>query len=160
MRRIDLVVGGQLQKSRVKVFYFSKSGNTKKVAEAIADEMSTEALEAEAVGTGYDMRKCDLLFVGSGNYLSGPAKEMVEFIEGLLPAEDRNAAVFGTSGGSGKKYLEKMEELLEKKGIRILGKWDCPGQEFSLKNRGRPNEEDLSGARDFAKKMLKKIEIL
>lgn len=155
-----MVVGGQLQKTRVKVFYFSKSGNTKKVAEAIADEMNTEAFEAEAVGAGYDMKKCDLLFVGSGNYLSGPGKEMVEFIEGILPAEDRYAAVFGTSGGSGKKYLEKMEELLEKKGIRVLGKWDCPGQEFSLKNRGRPNEGDLSEARDFAKKMLKKIEIV
>jgi flavodoxin len=124
---------GRLQKTRVVVIYCSKGGNTRKVAEAIA---------------------------GSGNYLSGPGKEMVEFLEGLEPAEDRYGAVFGTAGGSNRGHLEKMKKVLEGKGVRLLGEWTCPGQEFSLKNKGRPNEEDLAEARRFAEKTLKKIEVI
>lgn len=154
------MVGGKLQSTRVKVFYYSKSGNTRKVAEAIAKEMKTEAVEAEAVGGGYNMKKCDLVFVGSGNYMSGPGKEMVAFLKTLVPAEDRYAAVFGTAGGSGTGHLSKMKEMLEEKGIRVLAEWSCPGQEFSLKNRGRPNESDLKEAREFAKRALRKIEVL
>ncbi|MBD3398027.1 hypothetical protein GF412_02530 [Candidatus Micrarchaeota archaeon] len=153
-------MGGKLQKTRVKVFYYSKSGNTKKVAEAISEEMKTEAIEAAAVGEGYSMKKCDLIFAGSGNYLSGPGKEMAEFLKNLVPAEDRYAAVFGTAGGSGTGHLSKMKDILEEKGIKVIGEWSCPGQEFSLKNRGRPNESDLREARDFAKKILSKIEVL
>lgn len=154
------MVGGKLQKTRVKVFYYSKGGNTKKIADAIAGEMKTEAVEAEAVGTGYAMKKCDLIFVGSGNYMSGPGKEMVDFLKTLVPAEDRYAAVFGTAGGSGTGHLSKMKEILEEKGVRVLGEWSCPGQEFSLKNKGRPNEADVEEARDFARKILRKIEVL
>jgi len=153
-------MGGKLQKTRVNVFYYSKGGNTKKVADAIAEEMKTDAIEAAAVGTGYNMKKCGLLFIGSGNYLSSPGKEMVEFLKTLEPAEDRYAAVFGTAGGSGTGHLSKMKEILEEKGIKVLGEWSCPGQEFSLKNRGRPNESDLAEAKDFAKRILRKIEVL
>ena len=154
------MVGGRLQKTRVKVFYCSKSGNTRKVAEAIADEMKVEAIEASAMGSGYNMKKCDLIFVGSGNYKSAPGSEMVEFLESLVPADERYAAVFGTSGGSGRGHLAKMKEILEEKEIKVLDEWCCPGQEYELKNKGRPNEEDLEGARDFARKTLGKIEVL
>lgn len=154
------MMGGKLQKTRIKVFYCSKSGNTKKVAEAIANEMKTEAIEAAAVGSGYDMKKCDLIFVGSGNYKSAPGNEMVEFLKSVVPAEDRYAALFGTAGGSNKGHLSKMKEILEKKGIMVLDEWCCPGQEYALKNMGRPNEEDLEKARDFARKTLRKIEVL
>jgi len=155
-----MMAGGKLQKTRVKVIYCSKTGNTKKVAEAIADEMKTEAIEAAAVGSGYDMKKCDLIFVGSGNYKSAPEREMIEFLKAIVPAEDRYAAVFGTAGGSNKGHLSKMKEILEEKEVRVLDEWCCPGQEYELKNKGRPNEEDLKKARDFARKTLRKIEVL
>ena len=151
---------GRLQKTRVVVFYSSKTGNTKKVAEAIAEEMGVEAIEASAVGTGFNMKKCDLIFAGSGNYKRAPADEMVEFLEGLRPADDRYGVVFGTAGGSNRAHLEKMKEILEKKGVRMLGEWCCPGQEYEMKNKGRPNEEDLAEAREFALKALKKIEVI
>ena len=154
------MLGGRLQKTRVNVFYHSKSGNTKKIANAIANEMKTVAVEASAVGEGYPLKKTDLVFVGSGNYMHAPAKEIIAFIEALVPAEDRYAAVFGTAGGSDISHLSRMKALLEKKGLRVLGEWSCPGQEFALKNRGRPDAEDLREAREFAKKMLKKIEVL
>ncbi len=151
---------GRLQKTRVAVFYYTRSGNTKKIADAIAEEMGVSAIEASAVGGGYSMKKCDLIFVGSGNYIKSPGKEMITFLETLVPAEERYAVVFGTGGGSGTQHLDKMKKLLEKKGVKVLGEWSCPGQEFSLKNKGRPNEEDQEDARKFSKKMLKRIEVI
>jgi len=85
---------------------------------------------------------------------------MVEFLKSIVPAEDRYAAVFGTAGGSNRGHLSKMKEILEEKGVRVLDEWCCPGQEYELKNKGRPNEADLKKARDFAKKTLRKIEVL
>lgn len=153
-------LGGKMQKTRVAVFYYSRGGNTRKVAQAIAGKMGTEALDAGAVGEGYDLKKCDLLFAGSGNYGDSPGREMLRFIEGIVPAEDRYAAVFGTRGGESEAHLAKMRGALEGKGLRFLGGWSCPGQEYGLKNKGRPDEEDLEKARQFAEKILKKIEVI
>jgi len=124
---------GRLQKTRVAVFYCSRSGNTKKIADAIAEEMGVSAKEAGAMGSGYNMKKCDLIFVGSGNYTKGPGKAVIGFLETLVPAEERYAVVFGTAGGSGTEHLDKMKGLLQEKGIKVLGEWMCPGQEFSIK---------------------------
>ena len=151
---------GRLQKTRIDIFYCSKTGNTKKVAEAIADEFGVNAREASAVGKGYNLKKTDLIFVGSGNYKSSPASEMVEFLEALIPAEDRYAVVFGTAGGNSRLHMEAMRKLLENKGVKVLGEWCCPGQEYDLKHKGRPNSDDLDEVRKFAKKELKKIEVL
>jgi len=151
---------GRLQKTRVAVFYCTRSGNTKKIAESIAEEMNVSAIEAGAIGCGYNMKKCDLIFVGSGNYIKKPGAEVITFLETLVPADERYAVVFGTAGGSGTEHLDVMKKLLQEKGIKVLGEWTCPGQEFSLKNRGRPNEEDREDARIFAKKMLKRIEVI
>ena len=151
---------GRLQKTRVSVFYSSKTGNTKKVAQAIAEEMGVYAVEAAAIGRGYNLKKTDLIFVGSGNYKSAPCEEMVEFLETLVPAEDRYAVVFGTAGGNSRLHMGVMKRLLEEKGVKVLGEWCCPGQEYELKHKGRPNSNDLEEARKFAKKELKKIEVL
>ena len=159
-KRTELLYSGRLQKTRVSVFYCSKTGNTKKVAKAIAEEFGVEALEAPAVGSGYDLKKTDLIFVGSGNYKSAPANEMVEFLKALLPAKNRYAVVFGTAGGNSRLHMGKMRKLLEDKGVKVLGEWCCPGQEYDLKHKGRPNSDDLEEARKFAKKELKKIEVL
>jgi flavodoxin len=154
------IVEGRFQRTRVEVFYSSKGGNTRKVAKAIAQEMGGEALDVSAVGDGYRMKKCDLIFVGSGNYGSKCAPEMEKFLNALIPADERYGAVFGTAGGSGKGHLEAMKKILREKGINVIGEWGCLGQEYSLKNRGKPDDGDLEAARGFAKKMLRKIEVI
>lgn len=149
-----------LQKTRVKVVYYSKTGNTKKVAEAIAAELKGEAKDVVKSGTlGYDMRDCDLLFVGSGKYPCGAGKELVDFLEGMKTSEGKFGAVFGTYGIDN-SHIRDMKRLLEAKGLKVIGEWSCPGQEYSLINKGRPNEKDIEDARNFASKLLKKIEII
>jgi flavodoxin I len=154
------IVEGRFQKTRVAVFYSSRGGNTKKVAQAIAGELGVEALDVSDVGEGYSMKKCDLVFAGSGNYGGSCSKEMEGFLKSIVPAEDRYGAVFGTAGGSGKGHLGAMAGLLGEKGVKIVGEWGCLGQEYSLKNKGKPDEGDLEDAREFAKKTLRKIEVI
>lgn len=154
-----MVDTGRMQKTRVKVFYFSKSGNTRKVAEAIASEMKTTAVDVVKYGTGYDLRDCDLLFVGSGVYWFKPGNEMVKFLNTLGPSEGKHAVVFGTHG-SRDDHIKEMKKVLEGKGLKVVGEWSCPGQEFAMVNKGRPNEEDLKAAREFARRTLWKIEVL
>ncbi|MBN2121504.1 flavodoxin domain-containing protein [Candidatus Micrarchaeota archaeon] len=155
-----MALGGVLVKSRSEVFYSTKSGNTQKIAEAIAECMGTQALNVSGVGEGHSLSKCDLLFVGSGSYGSAPSAEMAAFIRGLGNSEGRHAAVFGTSGGGREDYLKKMKALLEGRGLKVIGMWGCLGQEYSLKNKGKPDDKDLKDAAGFAKKMLMKIEII
>jgi flavodoxin len=154
-----MVDTGRLQKTRIKVFYFSKSGNTKKVAEAIAAEMKTDAIDVASHGGNYGMKDCDLLLVGSGVYWFKAGNEMVKFLETLAPSEGKCAAVFGTHG-SRDDHIAQMKKILEGKGLKVIGEWSCPGQEYAMVNKGRPNQEDLKEAREFARRMLWKVEVL
>jgi flavodoxin I len=134
------------------VIYFSRSGNTKKVAEVIADEINVKATDVKETtlesGT-------DIVFLGSGNYGGKPSPKMIEFIK-QYEFKNRNVALFGTSGGGIGKELNIMENLLTKKDAKVLGRFSCKGKTFFLFNRGRPDENDLDEAMSFAQKMVKK----
>lgn len=63
-------------------------------------------------------------------------------------------ALFGTSGGGVGNEVTIMKQSLESQGADIKGTYFCKGK-FLVMNRGRPNLEDIKGAKDFAKQMLK-----
>lgn len=133
----------------VAVFVDSRGGNTRRVADAIAEELGIVVGDIAAPLPG-DAR---LLFLGSGTYGSAPGAMMMKFIAAGSFA-GRNVALFGTSGGDdgSVKMIAVMAEALEKKGATVIGSWHSRGQ-FLLLNWGRPNEEDLAGARKFAREM-------
>lgn len=134
---------------RVHVIYCSRTGNTKKVAEAMASELKTEAVSVKSL----DKPEKTFLFLGSGFYGGSPGKEMMDFIE-KNDFSGLSVALFGTSGsGEGKEVL-LMEQAFRNKGVSIRGKLFCRGK-FLLFNRGRPSEEDLKKAREFARKMAR-----
>jgi len=135
---------------KVAVVYYSMSGNTKKVANAIAEELGTEA---ESVKDEPELEGTDLLFIGSGCYGGRLRKEMVKFLEGLKGI--KKTAVFGTYSGE-TKAIESMKGILEKKGVKVLDEWGCSGAFLYFLQRGRPNEKDLEEARQFANSVLAK----
>ena len=47
-----------------------------------------------------------------------------------------------------------MEEMLNKKGVNIIGKYFCKGK-FWFGNKNKPDEKDLKKAKEFAKKIVK-----
>lgn len=135
-----------------KIIYFSRSGNTRKIAEAIANELhgKPEDVEQAEIDEG-----TDVVFLGSGNYGGKPSPKIIEFIE-QNEFENRKVALFGTSGGGIGKELNQMGEVLKKKQAKIIGRYSCKGKTFFVINRSRPDENDLSEARKFAKKIVMK----
>jgi flavodoxin I len=121
------------------VVYCSVSGNTKKVAEAIAAELD---VKAENVKAKEWLTKGSFVFLGSGCYGGKPGKGLQEFIA-------RN----DFKGGRGDE-VRVIEELLKLEGALMKGSFHCKGR-CVLVNRGHPNDEELAGAREFAKEMKK-----
>ncbi len=134
---------------KYQVVYFSKLGNTKKVAEAIASELGVMAENVKEAKLNDDA----LVFLGSGCYGSKPAKIMMKFIEDNK-FKSRNVALFGTSGGGEGLEVKGMENILNNKGVNIKGKFFCKGK-APFFNRGRPSDQDLDEAKKFAKNMIK-----
>lgn len=134
------------------VIYFSRGGNTQKVAEALADELNVKAADVKDVTLGSGN---DIVFLGSGNYGGKPSPKIIEFIE-KNEFKKSKVALFGTSGGGIGKELNQMEEILKKKQAKIIGRYSCKGKTFFVINRSRPDGNDLSEARKFAQNMVKK----
>lgn len=133
------------------VFVDSRGGNTRKVADAIAEELGV------AVG---DIRgalpdNAGLLFLGSGTYGGKPGDAMTAFI-GAGNFSGRKVALFGTSASAAgsERMLAAMADALKQKGAIVAGSWHCPGK-FLLMNRGRPGPEDLENAKKFARELAK-----
>lgn len=134
------------------VIYESMTGNTRKLAAAMAGELGVKAADAKSAtlepGDG-------VLFLGSGCYGGTPGKSIVKFIEGN-DFRGRRVALFGTSGGGLGMETKAMEEALKGKGAGVIGSFYCKGKvllALNLINIGHPNAADLGAARKFARRM-------
>jgi flavodoxin len=136
----------------VSVVVDSRGGNTRKVADAIADELS---IKAQNVTTS-PLNDAKILFLGSGTYGGKPGEATLKFI-GSGNFSGRKVAIFGTSASlaGGQKMLTAMTDILMQKGATILGSYHCKGK-FFLVNWGHPNKEDLDNAKKFAREMINK----
>jgi flavodoxin len=131
------------------VRYYSKSGNTKKIAEAIAKAVGVTAKSTDEA----PLESVDLLFLGEGIYAKNIDGHLRGFIRQLSSETVKSVAVFTTSK-NGRSIQPQIEELLKDKGITTLVEgFACKGK-FLFTNKGRPNEQDCADAAAFAKKLL------
>lgn len=133
------------------VVYFSRGGNTRKVAEAISKELEITPIDVKKEKPNVD--DADLLIVGSGTYVGKPGKEMVAFLENLSSVEGKKAACFSSCAGDASKTLAAMKDILIKKGYSIVDCFSCFGKFSGIVKRGHPTEEELTQAREFARKL-------
>ncbi|MFC1983490.1 flavodoxin family protein [Chloroflexota bacterium] len=133
------------------VVYYTMTGNTKKVAEAIAAELG---VKAESVKTKKGLTKDSFVFLGSGCYAGRPGKKLLKFIA-ENNFKERQVALFGTSGSGEGEEVRVTEEMLKPTGAVIKGSFYCQGKSFLLLNRGHPSNEELANAREFANEMKK-----
>jgi flavodoxin len=131
--------------------YFSRGGNTRKIAEAIAEELKINPIDVKKESA--DVSSVDLLIVGSGTYGGKPGKEMVSYLENLKPVKDKRAACFSSCAGDASKTLAAMKDILTGKGYTILDCFSCFGKFAGLSKRGHPTDEELKQAREFARKL-------
>ncbi len=134
------------------VIYYSRGGNTEKVATAIAAELGVPPQNVKNVK---ELPKDSLIFLGSGCYGGRPASEMLKFIE-KNDLKGRRVALFGTSASGEGKEIDVMEKMLRGKECKVLGKFCCTGK-FLFSNKGHPSEEELDKSRYFAQRMKKAI---
>ena len=141
------------------VYVSISNGNTKRVAQAIAEVLDAKLLEPEEVDVS-TLADYDLIGFGAGVYYSRLYKRLRNFIKGLpSPVKSKKVFLFATIG-HGKPPTKPMERLLTQKGWDIVGVFSCLGYDkfllarlFGFQNKGRPNSEDLQQARDFARSL-------
>lgn len=144
------------------IIYFSRSGNTRKIATAIGEELGVEARHIRTVESLPE--RADI-FLGSGLYFMRPAKLIREFIRNN-DFRGRKVAIFGTSTTGIGIETKLMEWFLKRRGAIITGKYYCPGRfylriagKYLLIREGRPAKKDLEKARLFARSLRNTFEI-
>ena len=133
------------------VVYYSMTGNTKKVAEAIAAELD---VSAEDVKTKGGLDKDSFLLLGSGNYFPLPGRGFKKFVASN-DFDGRKVALFGTSGGGKGREVEALEKMVTVKGAKVMGKFYCKGKFLFFISRKHPDNKDLENARKFAGELKK-----
>jgi flavodoxin len=140
------------------VIYFSRGGNTRKIADIIADELDIKAIHIKAIKSLPDESD---IFLGSGLYLLRPGKIVRNFIRNN-DFHGKKVALFGTSTtGIGIETIG-MELMLKRRGAVITGKYYCPGSfrlriagRFFFIRKSRPSSIDFQKAREFTRNILK-----
>jgi len=128
------------------VRYFTRSGNTKKLADAIGSAVNAPAKPIEEP----IKEPVDLLFLGGSVYGAGIDNSLKAFIATLKSDQVKKVAVFSTAAILTSAYPE-MKKCLDAQGIPVEKReFHCRGK-FAMLHRGRPNQQDLTDAMTFAK---------
>ena len=142
---------------KIKVVYHSSTGNTEKLACAIADMLNTKAEHIGKDDISFS-DEVDLLFIGDGIYWNGAHRKTKKFIAKLDPKMIKNAAVFGTYGNQF-KIGDILKSLLTEKGINVVGApFTCQGKSVGTKNQGHPDENDIKMACEYANSVIAEID--
>lgn len=134
---------------KIAVRYYTKSGNTKRLADAIA---RAAGVKAETVDVPVDP-DVDLLFLGSSVYAAGADEEVKTFISRLDPRIKR-VVHFGTAAILTSTYGQVRKLLAERKIPLDEREFHCKGS-FKFMHKGKPDAEDIRKAGEFAKSFLK-----
>jgi flavodoxin len=101
----------------VAVRYYSRSGNTQKVAEYIAEAAGVDAISVDAKDAVLS-EKVDVLFIGGALYAYGIDENLKQYLKGLSSDKVGKAVVFSTSWLS-KHALDLIKNVLNEKGIPV-----------------------------------------
>lgn len=132
------------------VVYFSRTGNTKRLAQAIADTAKVAIFDI-ARTTPSTIETYDLLILGTPVEGSSPAKETKTFIESMTKAENKKAILFCTYRIFGnERTMKVIEKELKSKGYETILK-------VSKKGIKPDKEADFSDVIVEVKKTLEKL---
>jgi len=149
------------------VVYSSGSGNTKKIAIGIAEELKCEIVDlAEVEIKKIDLENVDTIFLGSGVYCGKLHKNVIEFAKTLnfidsFKGTHKNITFFVTWLGRGKSdaiAINNCEKLMDSKNIEILeDHFECYGESFKFFKKGHPDESDIKNAQKWANNICEKL---
>ena len=131
---------------KIAVRYYTKTGNTKKLAEAVAEAVGAEALPLSAPIE----EPVDVLFLGNSYYAFSIDPEVRDFIRSLDKDKVGRIVNFGSAAMLNSTW-KKVKAEADKAGIPMEEReFHCKG-EFKGLHKGRPNADDLEAAAAFAR---------
>lgn len=133
----------------IAVRYYTKTGNTKRLADAVAGAVGAQALPiSEPVS-----ENVDILFLGNSYYAFSIDPEVRDFIRSLDKSKVGRIVNFG-SAAMLNSTMKKVKAEAAKVGIPVDEReFHCKG-EFKGLHKGRPNADDLAAAVAFAKSIV------
>lgn len=133
-------------KMNIAVRYYTKTGNTKRLAEAVAKAVGAEALPISTPVS----EPVDILFLGNSYYAFSIDPEVRNFIRSLDKNKVGRIVNFGSAAMLNSTW-KKVKAEADKAGIKMdKREFHCRG-EFKGLHKGRPNADDLAAAAEFAK---------
>lgn len=170
---------------KILVAYFSQTGNTQQIAEAIHQEASgsheADLAKVEEVSAD-SLEGYDLVFVGSpihGNGLAAPVSELMGNLpEGAKLAGFVTHASFAYEKEGFEAGMQSFEDISKEKNLSFLGAFDCEGRltpqlqpmikevrgmsdeewdERMAKLDQHPSAEDEQNAKEFAREIIGKV---
>ena len=134
---------------KIAVRYYTKTGNTKRLAEAIAKAVGAEALPISTPVT----EPVDILFLGNSYYALTIDPEVRQFVASLEREKVGKIVNFGSAAMMNSTY-KKVKAVADKAGIPMDEReFHCKGQ-FKGVHKGKPDESDLKAAAEFALKIV------
>ena len=131
------------------VRYYTKTGNTKRLAEAVAEAVGAEALPISTPIT----EPVDILFLGNSYYAFTIDPEVRQFVASLDREKVGKIVNFGSAAMMNSTY-RKVKAVADKAGIPMDEReFHCKGQ-FKGMHKGKPDESDLKAAAEFARKIV------
>ncbi len=139
---------------KIEVRYQSRGGNTKAVAETIADAAGVSAKSIDHALEEYT----DVLFLGGGVYAWKMDKSMAAFLSSLDGAKVGKIVAFSTTGASD-SVNKKILAAAKGAGIEVCDKAFClklgaQGNTLLGKKGGALKDEQIERARAFTKDVL------
>lgn len=133
----------------VAVRYYTKTGNTKRLAEAVAEAVGVEAFPISVPVT----EAVDILFLGNSYYAFSIDPEVRDFVRGLDKNKVGRIVNFGSAAMLNSTY-KKVKAEADKVGIPMdTREFHCKG-EFKGLHKGKPDEADRKAAAEFARKIV------
>ena len=131
---------------KIAVRYYTKTGNTKRLAEAVAQAVHTEALPLSAPVE----EPVDILFLGNSYYAFSIDPEVRDYIRSLDKNKVGRIVNFGSAAMLNSTW-KKVKAEADKAGIAMDEReFHCKG-EFKGIHKGKPDADDLAAAAAFAK---------
>jgi len=149
----------------VLVVYYSRTGNTKTMAETIAeaahDEGAVVRLKEVANASNDDLVWADGIVIGSPVYFGLPASEIKKFIEDSVSVrrqlENKVGAAFVSSGhraGGRETSVMALLQAFIVHGMVVTGDPMSSGGHFGAVATGAPDDQTAQECRGLAKKVV------
>ena len=171
MEKIGNKLKDSLSTKSLLVVFSYHHHNTEKIANVIAKVLDAQIYKTPLQINFEDLQEYVLIGFGSGIYSGKHHKILLDLADKLPQVTNQKAFIFSTYGAPEisvtKEFIVKnhstLREKLQSKGYLIIDEFSCAGfntnsflKLFGGINKGRPNDEDIKHAEEFAQNLKQK----